>query len=71
MSEIETKLNLLNNPMDRNLPIKVMIRDVEDVQQFLLANPEEKMEMTEVQLVTRALIKLSKTGGLYAKANKR
>ena len=43
MSEIEKKLNLLNNPMDRNLPIKVMIRDVEDVQQFLLANPDDKM----------------------------
>ena len=30
MSEIETKLNLLNNPMDRNLPIEDMIRMVED-----------------------------------------
>ena len=54
--------------MDRNLPVKVMIRYIEDVQRFLLANPADKMELTDVQLCTHGLIKLSKTGGLYAKA---
>ena len=57
--------------MDRNLPVEVMIRDIEDVQRFLLANPAKKMELTDVQLCTYGLIKLSKTGGLYAKANER
>ena len=71
IEEVEAKLNLLQNPMDRNLPIEVMIKDLEDVQRFLLANPEEKMELTEVQLITRALIKLSKTGGLYSRATER
>jgi len=71
IEEVEAKLNLLQNPMDRTLPIEVMIKDLEDVQRFLLANPEEKMELTEVQLITRALIKLSKTGGLYGRATER
>ena len=33
IQEIEAKLLLFNNPMDRNLPVEVMIRDIEDVQQ--------------------------------------
>ena len=57
--------------MDRNLPVEVMIRDIEDVQKLLLANPADNMELTDVQLCTHGLIKLSKTGGLYAKATER
>ena len=68
LEEIEAKLLLLTNPMDRNLPVQVMIQDIEDEQRFFLANPEDKMELTDVQLCTHGLIKLSKTGGLYAKA---
>ena len=41
------------------------------MQRFLLANPADKMELSDVQLCTHGLIKLSKTGGLYAKATKR
>ena len=69
IQDIEEKLLHLNNPMDRNLPVEVLIRDIEDVQRFLLANLTDKMELTDVQLCTHGLIKLSKTGGLYAKAN--
>ena len=57
--------------MDRNLPVEVMIQDVEDVQGFLLANPADNMELTDVQLCTHGLIKLSKTGGLYENATER
>ena len=71
IQEIEAKLLHLNNPMDRNLPVEVMIRDIEDIQRFLLTNPANKMGLTDVQLCTHGLIKLSKTGGLYAKANER
>ena len=56
--------------MDRNLPVEVMIRNIEDVQRFLLANPADKMELSNVKLCTHGLIKLSKTGALYAKAIK-
>ena len=43
IQEIEAKLLHLNNPMDRNLPVEVMIRDIEVVQHFLLANPSNNM----------------------------
>ena len=48
--------------MDRNLPVEVMIWDIEDVKRFLLSNPSNNMELTYVQLCTYGLIKLSKTG---------
>ena len=35
---------------------------------FLLAIPEDNMELTEVNLIYHALIKLSETGGFYKKA---
>ena len=57
--------------MDRNLPVEVIIRDIEDVQQFLLANPADNMELTDVQLCTHGLIKLSETGVLYSNATER
>ena len=41
-----------------------VIRYIEDV-------PADNMELTDVQLCTHGLIKLSKTGGLYANANER
>ena len=62
IQEIEAKLLLLNNPMDRNLPVEVMILDIEDIQCFLLANPADKMELADVQLCTHGLIKLSLDG---------
>ena len=42
IQDIEAKLLHLNSPMDRNLPVEVMIQDIEDVQRFLLANPADK-----------------------------
>ena len=48
IQEIEAKLIHLNSPMDRNLPVEVIIRDIEVVQRFLLANPANKMELTDV-----------------------
>ena len=41
VQEIEQKLLLLNNQMDRNLPVEVMIKTIEDIPNFLLANPAE------------------------------
>ena len=71
IQEIEAKLLHLKNTMDRNLPVEVMIRDIEDVQRFLLAKPADNMELTDVQLCTHGLIKLSKIGGLYANSTAR
>jgi hypothetical protein len=67
IQELERQLIILQQPMDRNNPVKVMLWGIEEVQMFLLVNAEENQEMTEVQLIKYGLIKLSKTGGLYAK----
>ena len=44
--------------MEMNLPVEVMIPYIEDVKRFLLANPADNMELTDVQLCTHGLIKL-------------
>ena len=59
IQEIEVKLLHLNNTMYRKLPVEVIIRDIEDVQRFPLSNPIDNMEVTDVQLCTHGLIKLS------------
>ena len=48
-----------------------MIRDIENVQRFLLANPADNIELTDMQLCIHRIIKLSKTRGLYANATER
>ena len=65
--ETEQYLLRLLAPMDRTLPVEVMIRDMEEVQLFLAANPDGQQELTEPNLIQYASIKLAKTG-LYAKA---
>ena len=52
VQELEGALKRLLNPMERNDPIEVMLRDIEDVQMFLLAHPEGDKEMSEPQLIT-------------------
>ena len=66
--EIKTALLRLTEPMDRMQPIEVMLRGIEEVQMFLLASPEEGRQLSEVNLIDHALIKLSETGGMYTKA---
>ena len=66
--EIKKALLRLNDPMDQNMPIEVMLRILEEVQMFLLVSPEENREITEVNLMDHALIKILETGGFYTKA---
>eukprot|EP00978_Attheya_sp_CCMP212_P031336 scaffold118072_cov58-Attheya_sp.AAC.1 len=68
IQELERQLLILQQPMDRTNPVEMMLRGIEEVQMFLLADAEENQEMTEVQLIKYGLIKLSKTGGLYTKS---
>jgi hypothetical protein len=42
--------------------------EAEEVQMFLLASPDEGCQLSEVNLIVHALIKLSETSGRYAKA---
>ena len=69
--EIDQAMARLQEPMDRMQPIEVMLRQIEEVQMFLLASPEEGREHSDVTLIQYALIKLSKTGGMYTKALER
>ena len=48
-----------------------MLQGIEEVQIFLLANPEEDRQLSEPNLIGYALIKLSKCGGMYAKSLER
>ena len=57
--------------MNLSHPIEVMLRGIEEVQIFFLANPEEYRQLSEPNLIGYALIKLSKCGGIYAKALER
>ena len=61
----------LNEPMNRSQPIEVMLRGIEEVQIFLLANPEEDRQFLEPNLIGYALTKLSECGGMYAKSLER
>ena len=38
--EMETSLKRLLDSMDRNAPIEIVLRDIEDVQMFLLAHSD-------------------------------
>ena len=48
-------------------PVKVMLRGINEVHFFLLANADEYRVLTESNQINYALIKLTKTGGMYAK----
>ena len=57
--------------MNRSHPIEVMLQGIEEVQIFILANPEEDRKLSDPNLIGYALIKLSKCGGMYVKALER
>ena len=71
LTELEGALLRLNEPMNRSHPIEVMLRGIEEFQIFLLSNPKEDRQLSEPNLIGYVLIKLSKCGGMYAKALER
>ena len=52
-------------------PVEVMLRGIEEVKLFLVSNPDEDRVLTEPNLISYALIKLTKTGDMYAKEIKK
>jgi hypothetical protein len=62
LQEIDTALARLLAPMDRNQPIEVMLREIEEVQLFLLSHPDGDQELPDHTLILHAMIKLNKTG---------
>ena len=71
LTELEGTLLRLIEPMNRSHLIEVMLQVIEEVQIFLIANPEEDRQLSEPNLIGHALIKLSKFGGMYAKSLER
>jgi hypothetical protein len=71
LQELDQALLRLNDPMDRNLPVEVMLKSVEEIQMFLMAHPDGDRQMSDVNLISYGTIKLSKCGGLYSKAMER
>jgi len=53
--------------MDWLQPAEVMLRGVEEVQLFLLSNPDEHRQLPDALMISYTLIKIANTG-LYAKA---
>ena len=71
LTEVEGALLRLNEPMNRSHPIEVMLRGIEEFQIFLLANPEEDLQLSEPNLIGYALIKLYECVGMYTKSLER
>ena len=65
--ELDVALLRLNNPMHRMQPVEVMLRGIKELQLLLLANIDEDRALTKPNLISYTLIKLTKTGGMYAK----
>ena len=65
LTELEGTLLRLSEPMNSSHLIEVMLWGIEEVQIFLLANPEEDRQLSEPNLIGYVLIKLSKCGGVY------
>ena len=68
LGEICTALLRLNNPMDRNQLVEVVLRDIKEVQMFLLAHPKSGQELADTNFISYAFINLNKTGGIYTKS---
>ena len=54
--ELDAALLCPNKPMNRMQTVEVVLRVIEELQLFLLANPDEDLESTESNLISYALI---------------
>ena len=61
----------LHDPMDRKQPVDVILRTNEEIQINLMAHPYGYFKLSDVNVISYAMIKLSKCGGIYNKAIER
>ena len=54
--------------MDRNQPVKLMLRTNEEVQMFLISHPDGDFKLSDLNIISYAMIRLSSYGGPYTKA---
>ena len=59
--ELDAALLSLNDPMKQMQLVELMLRGIGEVQIFLLANPDKCCALSEPNLISYALIKLTKT----------
>ena len=71
LQELDQALLRLHDPMDRNQPVQVMIYTTEEVQIFLMAHLYGYPELSDLNLISYMLIKLSKCNILYIKTIER
>ena len=71
IQELDQALLCLNESMDRNQPVEVMLKSMEEIQMFLMAHPDGDRELSDVNLISYGSIKLAKCGGLHTKAMER
>ena len=69
--ELDAALLSLNETMNQLQPVKVMLCGIDEFQLSLLDNPDKYRALTEPKLISYSLIKLSKTGRIYAKGIKK
>ena len=48
-------------------PVEIILKRIEEVKLFLLANTHKDHTLTEPNIISYAVIKLTKTGGVYVK----
>ena len=65
--ELDAALLCLNNPMNQLQLVEVIIRLIEEVHLFLLANSDKERTLTDPNLISCTLIKIKKYRGMYAK----
>ena len=65
--ELDAALLRLKEAINIMRPVEVILRLKGEVQLFFLDNPNEDSALTELNLISYALIKLTKIGGVYAK----
>ena len=68
--EFDAAIIFLNKTMNQMQPVEVMLIVIEEVKLFLLANPDKDCALTELNLISYALIKLKKLGGCMPKASR-
>ena len=64
LQELDHAFTFFHDPMDCNQQVEVMLRTTEEVQMFLMAHPDGDRKLSDVNLISEAMIKLSKCGCL-------
>ena len=57
--------------MDINQLLEVMLRTTEEAQTFLMEHPYEDRKLSDANIISYDMIKISKCGGIYTKAIER